>query len=249
MYGYRYRRNTSFNAKPKAPKPAKVVKESPALDAFIAAAAAYRINGNELVKETRNNYAADNYAADGYTVESVTEANKSIIQNILRDNDYQALFTDEDRREGEAVQAYWRMKMFAILSGNASEYIKNSVALASLETIKLNDYYNLACIAGLPQGMERGLMRDKQDEIKQDAMLLSEHIGTVGEKIAGKLKVTHCFYSQKWACYYVNGVVGTNVVMWASSKAAEVDKEFNFNARVKKHRDGNVTQLNYVKLK
>ena len=247
MYGYRYRRNTSSNATPKAPKiskPAKVVKEVPAIDAFIAAAAAYRINGNQLVKDTHNNY-----AADGYTVESVTTANKSIIQNILRDDDYQALFTDDDRREGEAVQAYWRMKMFAILSGNAGEYIKNSVALASLETVKLTDYYNLACIAGLPQGMERGLVRDKQDEIKQDALLLSEHIGKEGDKISGKVKIVSCFYSQKWVCYYVNGIVGTNVVMWASSKAAEVDAEFNFTARIKKHRDGNVTQLNYVKLK
>lgn len=241
MYGYRYRRTPS--AKKTTTKTPKVVKDVPALDAFIAAAAAYRINGNTVVKETRNNY-----NTDSGQIESVTLANKAIIQDLLCADDYQSLFTDEDRREGEAIQAYWRMKMFAILSGNASEYIKTSVGLASLQTIKINEYFNLACIASLPLGMERGLERDKKDEIKQDAQLISQHFGNVGDKVIGKVTILDCFFSQKWQCFYVTGSYGTNMVMWASSKELKAGTEHTFTGRIKRHRDNNITQLNFVRI-
>jgi hypothetical protein len=168
---------------------------------------------------------------------------------MITSDDHAAMITDQDREDGQAVQSYWRMKMFAILSGNTNEYIANSVKYASMETIKINDYFIIACIASLPLGMEKGIVRDIRDEARQDAQMLSEHFGTVGEKVSGRVKVTSCFYSQKWQCYYMNGVVGTNVIMWANANKVEVDKEFNFTGKIKAHRENNVTQLNFVRLK
>ena len=227
----------------KTKKPIKEAKEVPSLDVFIAAAAAYRINEKRLIKDVTNDL-----NEDGEVVRTL-QPNKRLVHGMLSTDNYESLFTDQDREDGAAVQGYWRMKMFSILSGNTNPYIETCVRLASLETVKLNDFLSIAYIAGMPLSMEKGVVRDIRNEKQQDLMMLSEHFGTVGNKISGKVKVTSCVFSKTWNCYYMNGVVGTNVVMWSNANPVEVDKEFDFTGKVKKHRDNNVTQLNYVRLK
>lgn len=239
-----YKRKNPLTPKlARAKKPAAQVKEVPSLDVFIVAAIAHRINNGKLIKD-------DTYERDenGLIIKTIIP-NKRLVNTILSTDDYASTFTDQDREDGAAVQGYWRMKMFSILSGNTSSYIETSVRLASLETVKLNDFLTIACIAGLPLGMERGIVRDIRDEQRQDAQFLSEHLGKIGDKITGRVKVINCVFSKKWECYYMNGIVGTNVIMWANAKAVEVDKEYSFTGKVKNHRDNNVTQLHYVRLK
>ena len=88
----------------------------------------------------------------------------------------------------------------------------------------------------------------KKDEIKQDAQLISQHFGNVGDKVIGKVTILDCFFSQKWQCFYVTGSYGTNMVMWASSKELKAGTEHTFTGRIKRHRDNNITQLNFVRI-
>lgn len=226
----------------KLARPQPVVKELPGIDVFIASVIAFRLNGGKYVKDQVNQY------DENGLVVGVVEPNKYLMRKILQDDKYQDLFTEADRQEGEAVQSYWRMKMFAILSGNTSEYLRLSVEVASAETIKSDDFYKFGLIARLPYAMEEGMKHDKVMEMKQDAMMVSEHFGKVNDRISGKVKILDCFYSQKWLCYYTTGVLNGNTILWSGSKSCDVGAEFSLTGRVMRHRDNNVTQLHYVRL-
>jgi len=240
MY-YRYAAYNSKSSRKKTQSQVPVV-EYPIADVFAAAAAAQRVNG-EYVKESRIEY-----RKVGNNEEAVQiTPNKILIRKFLSDSADQ--ITDDDRNEGAAVRSYWKLKMFALLQGNASDYISKAVELASKETIASNDALSLALISSLPAGYIRGMERDVRDEVKQDAVLLSEYQGREGDRIKGRVQVLDCIYSQKWLCYYVTGKIGNNVFMWASKSEINSGSEFELQGRVKRHRDNNITQLNYVRLK
>ena len=239
MYGYRgYKSNARRTASAKPKKPAV---EYPIADVFAAAAAAQRINGS-YVKENCIKYLSEH--SDEFI--NIT-ANKHLVKKFLKDDAGQ--ITDEDRAEGAAVRSYWKLKMFAVLQGNANDFISKAVETASKEIIESTDNLSLGLISSLPAGYIRGMAKDARDEIKQDAVILSEHQGKEGDRITGQVTILDCIYSTNWFCYYVTGKIGHNVFLWISKTEVNTGTTFMLQGRVKRHRDDNITQLNYVKLK
>lgn len=235
MYrAYGYKRRTA-----KA-KPTVQVVEYSIDDVFAAAAVAQSINGR---------YIKDNCVewtvVDGKESSIQLTANKHLVKSILVNP---SQISNVDRSEGAAVRSYWKMKMFAILKGGASDYISKAVELASRESIASNDNLSLAIISSLPSGYARGMVQDAREEVKQDSVLLSEHQGKIGDHITGRVKILDCIFSKNWQCYYITGKINHNVFLWASKVEVKPELEFNLKGRVKGHRDNNITQLNYVKL-
>ena len=238
MYGrVGYNRRYTTTSKPKAP-----IVEYPIADVFAAAAAAQRING-EYVKD---NCVKWENGEDGKEVAIPVSANKYLVRKFLNESPDQV--TEADRNEGAAVQSYWKMKMFAVLQGNGNEFTSRAVEAAGKETVASNDFMSLGIISSLPASYIRGIANDIKTEIKQDAVMLSAHQGKVGDHIIGKVAIIDCIYSKNWMCYYVTGKIGNNVFLWISKSAVDASTEFNLKGRVKRHRDDNITQLNYVKL-
>lgn len=216
-------------------------------DVFAAACAAQRING-EYAKETYCKYENNQwYRADGseapYT--RIT-ANKILIRELL--DARAAEVTDVDRAEAEAVRGYWQLKLFAVLSGDATGYIKSAVEAASADTVVDTDFMRLGLISSLPQGYERGMVRDQRDEVKQEVKMTSQHIGTIGATVSGKVEIIDCVWSKNYECFYVTGNMEGNMVLFIYKSKLDAGKQFQLRGKVKKHRDDNVTQLNYVKL-
>jgi len=219
------------------------VREIPVDEVFAAACAAQRINGGYLKEDAYEFVQGE----DGADYRRTAHANKVLMRQLLTDRSHEV--TSGDREEAEAVRGYWKLKLFAVLSGNASGYVSRAVECAGFESVRANDLQALGFIASLPIGYANGMVRDRRDEAKQDALMLSEHFGTVGERITGRVRVIDCIYSHNYLCHFVTGSMGNNMVMWSSRNTVEAEREFDLVGKVKRHRDGNVTQLNYVKLK
>lgn len=217
-------------------------------DVFTAACAAQRINGS-YVKETHIVYQGGYpWLPDGSDAPHTTvEANKVLVRKWMSTNDT-THFTEEDRRDAEAVRGYWQLKLFNILCGTANDYEKSAVDAASQDEVGSHDHKKIGIIASLPAAYERGLVRDKRMEVRQDAAIGSQHFGNVGDTVAGKVEIIDCVYSQNWACYYVTGKLDSNMVLFTLKYSIEAGKTVSLKGKVKKHRDENITQLNYVKL-
>lgn len=217
-------------------------------DVFTAACAAQRINGS-YVKETHTVYQSGYpWLPDGSDAPyTIVEANKVLVRKWLSTNDT-AHFTEDDRLEAEAVRSYWQLKLFNILCGTANDYEKSAVEAASQDEVNSHDHKKIGIISSLPAAYERGLVRDKRLEVKQDASIGSQHFGSIGDAVVGKVEIIDCVYSQNWTCYYVTGKLDGNVVLFTLKESVEAGKTFPLKGKIKKHRDENITQLNYVKL-
>lgn len=220
----------------------------PTEDVFAMACAAQRMNG-QYVKETHTLYENDSpWLPDGSEAPfRVIKANKVLLREWIASNNL-AEVTDGDRSEARAVQAYWQLKLFNVLNETANDYEKAAVASAGAETIDSYDHKSIGIIASLPQAYERGMARDQRLEARQDAAAISQHFGRVGDAVTGQVRIIDCVYSQNWLCYYITGQFNGNMIMFSFKDKVDVGQIFNIKGKVKKHRDENVTQLNYVKL-
>lgn len=243
MY-YRSRYGAYFGSRPAstAQKKRKTMdtKMIPAADVWAAACAALRING-EYLKEIKNEYGED------YEVVSSKPANKVLMRSMLM-GQAQELITDADRVRGEVVRQYWQTKLMDVLSDRANDFVKNAVELASRAEFASDDWLGLATAAFLPEGYDRGQVRDERRYAKQEAQMCSEHFGAVGDRISGELKVMESRWSEKWGTHYVTAMFGHNMVLFAYRSSLEAGHESRFTGTIKAHRDGNVTQLNRVRL-
>lgn len=158
------------------------------------------------------------------------------------------MLTDADYQQGEEVRTYWRNKLMDVLTGTANSFTSQAVELASKEEFKANDWLALATIAYLPFGYEKGKIRDEQQIVKMEAVMVSEHFGEIKDKISGTATVVDCRYSQNWGTYYISAKFGTNLILFAYRKHLEAGQEINFTGTIRAHRDDNVTQLNRVKI-
>lgn len=223
-------------------------RQIPTLDIFAAACAAQRINGS-YVKEDHRVYEGGNpWYPDGSEAPStIVRANKALVREWLSTNNAEQI-TNSDRNDANAVRSYWQLKLFNILTGTANDYEKSAVEVASAETISSHDHQKIGLISSLPAAYERGLVRDKRLEVKQEAAFGSQHFGHVGDTVTGKVEIIDCIYSQNWACYYVTATLNGNMILFTFKQPVEAGNSFSLKGKVKKHRDENITQLNYVKL-
>lgn len=231
-----------------AQKQKKQSRQINTADVFAAACAAQRINGS-YVKENHIVYEGGSpWLPDGSNAPYTTvKANKVLLREWIAADDFSCI-NDVDRKEAGAVQGYWQLKLFNILAGTANDYEKSAVAAASADQVDSFDHKTIGIIASLPAAYERGVHRDKRMELKQEAAFGSQHFGKIGDQVHGTVEIIDCIYSQNWACYYVTGKFDGNMVLFTAKQSVNTGDSFKLRGKIKKHRDDNVTQLNYVKL-
>ena len=216
------------------------VVEYPAEQVWAASAAANRINGAYL-KDAEMQYED----AAGNRIDppiEVRKANKHLMRNLLSDN---TAITQDDINEGIACRDHFRGLLFKELSGTLTNgFLKAIFQNANQETFQSNAFIELAQIAAAPSAWKREV---KRDEIAAKAGE-GQHIGKVGDKVAGEVEITQSNFSANYGIYFNHGFMGPNAVFFANKEGLEPGKKFNIKGTVKAHRDNKVTQLNRVKV-
>lgn len=223
-------------------KAARVLKKSivnprmyDALTVWAASCAAYRIN---------NAYLKEALSLDG----KHKHANKILMRMILVEPTDEHCITDADRQQADTIRNYYLCKLMEVLSGTATPFLKSAVELASREEFAANDWLGLATIASLPAGYERSLVRDKLNEQKMEAIMRSQHFGTVGDRISGTATIIDSRWSKMWEVFYTTARFENNVILFTYRTELKTGTEVEFAGTVKSHRDDNITQLNRVKI-
>jgi hypothetical protein len=209
---------------------------------WAAAVAATRINGGYL-KDAEMQY-QDSAGNPLATPIELKQSNKHLMRDILA---YESKFSTkpEDVVEGNACRAHFQGLLFKELAGHLTNgFLKAIFQNANRETFLSNQFIELAQIAAAPNGWKRDV---KREEIIAKAGE-GQHIGHLGDKVAGEVEITQSNFSQNYGIFFNHGFMGPNAVFFANKEGLEPGKKFNIKGTVKAHRDNNVTQLNRVKV-
>lgn len=197
---------------------------------FSAAATADRINGGEYIKVTDFNPA------------KIT--NKLLVSQILN-GEFE--ITEDDHTKGNLVRTHFKGLVFKVLKGDVlNEFDAQSLALASSDEMAENKTAFVSC---LPSAFARAQVRRSVDDRLSDCE--RKYVGDVGSKVTLSVEIVKCFYSQNYGCHFISGITKDNLAMsFAYSKLPtfKLGDTVNLTGKVKAHRDGFVSQLNYTKI-
>ena len=197
-----------------------------------AAAAAQRING-EYLKEDRR---------DHHTGLVVKTANKSLVKNWLRTNDFSQI-TAADISAGETARNHFKGYTLLALSGRMNDFQQTAMKIAAMDTFTGRNMYEFAVISCLPSVAIRDAAHaDLKREIFQSEQLP----GAVGETIIGDITVIRTRYNPEYNKYRIDARLGESIVdFWHSQ---ELKGELRIKGKIKAQRGDKTTQLNYVKI-
>lgn len=206
------------------------------LAVFTAAAAAHRINGGEYVKS-----GAVVLDGEGGVLPHPKKPNRDILLQVLT-GEVQA--APEDAQVAEQIMTFYKGFTFKMLAGKVlSEFDQKGLQLAGAEKVSTLD---IPLITAMPSCWARAVSRQSVDDRLADCD--RGWIGAVGQKVAVDCEVVRCVYSIQWNTYYVTAITdGNNAIFYSSRSAVEVGSRIKVAGKVKSHRDGFQTQLNYTK--
>jgi hypothetical protein len=169
-------------------------------------------------------------------------SNRQLIETFMVDS---SLITEEDMAQGKKVRAFYQAFTFKILQGkHLNDFDNTAMVIANRDVITSN--YDVAVIASLPAGYERGVKRQSVDQRINFAR--GGFIGQVGKKVSTSVEVLRSVYSQTYNVNFVTGINSEDQVMFfAYKEALEVGKMYDIYGNVKSHRE-TTTQLNRVKV-
>lgn len=196
-------------------------------DAWAAACAAYRLNGNEYLK-------AGFIPAD-------KKSNQELVREVLAND----TATVEDQEQGQTVRDYIsKVVTMATLRGTLDTWGQEMARVSQLDII--TDTYDLHIIASLPSTYARYLERERVHERLTETS--DNYDAQLGDKIELDVEVLENKYSQKWATYYVT-VIDTDNRAWyfAHRQSLTKGKKYTIRGTVKRLTD-RMVQLNRVRL-
>jgi len=197
---------------------------------FAAAATADRINGGEYIKVTDFNPA------------KIT--NKLLVSQILN-GEFE--ITEDDHAKGNLVRAHFKGLLLKVLKGDVlNEFDAQSLSLASADEMTEN---KIAFVSCLPSAFARSQVRRSVDERLSDCE--RQYVGDIGSKVTLSVEIVKCFYSQNYGCHFISGITKENLAMsfaYAKPPTFKLGDTVNLTGKVKAHRDGFVSQLNYTKI-
>jgi hypothetical protein len=202
-----------------------------------AACAAQRING-EYLKEGSNKFGVFG------EVLSTKPRNRDIMLEFLHNPER---LLEEDIEQAKKVRQYYQAYTFKILKGLKLSEFDNTAMLISNRDI-ITESFDVAVIASLPSGYERGIKRQNAEQRVKFAT--GGYIGRIGDKVEITVEIVKTNYSHKWNTNYVTGITTDDqAVFFAYNHIdnVEVGKTYTFFGTVKSHND-NTTQLNRVKV-
>jgi hypothetical protein len=100
----------------------------------------------------------------------------------------------------------------------------------------------------LPSCWQRDRVREAARDQREQLAATSQLVGNVGDRISGEFQVIQCNWSQKWNSWSVTAQQDTNLFFFFLNQELKTGTTVRLTGTVKKHRDGNTTQLNRVRL-
>lgn len=201
---------------------------------WACAAAAQRING-DYVKEPIWDLAVDQR-------EPVTQPNKVMVKNWLRDQDYQHV-TAEDHTAGAAARDHFKSYTFLAIAGRLNEFQTTAMQLAAKEQFTSRDLYDFAVISCLPSVAVRDAAHSA---VRRDIYASEQLQGAEGDKIQGEVTVITARFNANYNRFKVRGRMGDSFVDFWYGLALEGTVQVR--AKIKSQRGDKTTALNYVKV-
>ena len=207
----------------------KLMRVWPTIDVVAAACAAHRINGCYV------KYKSDDKNAQ--------KTNRELVYSFLEDT---SNITDVDRQQAEDIKLFYNGYTFKVLAG---EYLSDFdlTTMKILEEENTTEGYNLAVLASIPASYLRA---KKSNEAERRARFAQGGlIGNVGDNITMEVEVLKSVFSQKWNTHYITAINNKDQVVFFTYKhTLMLGTLLSIKGKIKSHRDGNVTQLNRVKV-
>lgn len=170
--------------------------------------------------------------------------NKFLVKKVLAGVEKSITVTDEDRKEGERLRNYFKGYLLKELSGDINDFEQTVLRIAQMEQFNHQSLLQFAIISCLPNSYRR---EQKYKEFRQEVIESTPLNGEVGDTIVGELIVVKCYYNKNYDKYRVTGRFGESFVdFWFNSKL-DVDSTVKIKGKIKRRREDNTTQLNYVK--
>jgi hypothetical protein len=204
------------------------------VELLAVAQAAYRTNGNQLLREPK-----DGLVPNGTLVKEFVYRNKPTVE-----------VTEEDRTQARAMRDYINQRiMLSKLTGRTlSDFIVKLGVIISEDKVGI---VNAGLAAWAPKVYSDLL---KTDEAQQEFSLLgisSGYIGSLGDKVELEFYTITRRWTKHYGCFRYTGHDGQGNLIGFLSKN-EYPKYVKLKARVKAHETGRLTQgkttyLNYTK--
>jgi hypothetical protein len=209
----------------------KVSRVFDTMDVVAAACAAQRVNGQ--------------YIKVPYQLgeENKRQTNRELVYQFLEDVSF---ITDSDRLMAEDIKSHYQGKTFKILGGGfVTDYDRTTMKMLEEETCP--EGYNVAVLASIPASYLKSVARDKADSRTRFAT--GGYIGKIGDKVQLDVEIIKSVFSQKYNVYFATAITKSEEVVFFSYKQdLTIGTLLTIKGTVKSQRDGNVTQLNRVKI-
>jgi hypothetical protein len=200
---------------------------------FAAAVAAQEVNGEYLKYERRD--------PDTGTV--TARPNKEIMREFLEQD-----LTAAQKVLGQQIRDHYHKLLFQQMSGELKDFLATALRVSTKETFANNDWLDLAIVAALPSCYQRDVNRESAREERKELAATSQPVGQPGDRISGEFRVVQCNWSQKWQVWTVNAQQGANMFFFFLPLEVQPGQTIRMSGTVKGHRDGNITQLNRVRM-
>ena len=194
-----------------------------------ATIAADRVNGGEYVKQGSF---------------SQLTTNRTLVVQFLTKPE---TITEADREIVAKMRQFFHGLTFKFLMNDGlGDFEKKMMLLASEDEISERD---LNVVAYMPT-----YFRKETEKLTADGRLADsakEYLATIGDKVAGEIEVIKMFYSEKYSCYFINGLTNENLrIRFAYSGKHEfrVSEKYSIRATVKRHDEMYTTVLGRVKV-
>lgn len=231
-YYFRPMNRAMYLNKPQStPKPRTATKTYPASQVFAAAVAAQEHNG-AYVK-----YAQQNQQGQ------LVRPNKEVMREFLDQE-----LTPDQIAQGEEVRDHYQRLLFQQITGELKDFLATALRVSSRDSFGDTDWLDLAIVAVLPSCWQRDRVREAARDQREQLAATSQLVGNVGDRISGEFQVIQCNWSQRWNSWTVTAQQDTNLFFFFLNQELKTGTTVRLAGTVKKHRDGNTTQLNRVRL-
>lgn len=199
-----------------------------------AAAAADRINGGYF-KEPVYNFEIDQR-------EPVKQANKALVKNWLRENNFAAV-TEADYAAGRSARDHFKSYTLLALTGQMNEFQTTVLKIASKDVFTGRDMYDFAVVSCLPDVARRDQART---ELKREIYVSEQLLGSVGDAVVGDITVVSSKFNQNFNKYRITARMGEAFIDFWFSRA--IEGSVRIKGKIKNVRGDKTTQLNFVKI-
>ena len=207
-------------------------------DVWALAAAADRINEGYF-KEDVYNYIAEGSA----DMKLVKRANKAMVKDWLRSNDFSAI-TAEDREAGKEYRRHFTSYTMLALAGGLNDFQQQAYKISTIEVFTGRNLLEFAIVSCLPSIARRDI---KKQEIKREVYASEAIRGNIGDAIVGDVHVIDSRYSQQYEKYRIQARMGESYVDFWFAADLTKGETYRIKGKIKALRDDKTTQLNFVK--